>query len=149
MQNRFLSQKSIGPDFPATIVAEIWAKQMTHRLPQQRTHCLLLSWLLDPRQLCLTWLPDSVPLAWHDCETHELWVWNSCQTQQYRSDNTAKTRCLGLAWLLDSWALGLAWVLDPRLLDMISYQSQERVKKSKTKKMNKTSSFLIFSESLF
>jgi hypothetical protein len=65
LQNRFLGQKSIGPDFLATIVAEIWAKQTTHRLARQRTHCLLLSWLLDPRRLCLTWLPDSLPLAWH------------------------------------------------------------------------------------
>jgi hypothetical protein len=43
LQKKFLGQKSIGPDFLATIVAEIWAKQTTCHLPRQRTRCLLLS----------------------------------------------------------------------------------------------------------
>jgi hypothetical protein len=133
----------------ATIVAEIWAKQTTCHLPRQRTRCLLLSWLLDPKQLGLTWLPDSLPLVWHNWETYESYVWNGCQTQQHGSNNTTKTRCLDLAWLLDSWVLGLTWILDLRLLDMVSHQAQEPVKKSKIKKMNKTSSFLICSENLF
>jgi len=31
LQNRFLGQKNINPDFPVTTVAIIWAKQATHR----------------------------------------------------------------------------------------------------------------------
>jgi hypothetical protein len=34
LQNRFLGQKSIGLDFPATMVAGIWAKQTQRRLPR-------------------------------------------------------------------------------------------------------------------
>jgi len=43
LQNRFLGQKSIDPDFPATTVAGIWAKQATRYLPRQAMHRLLLA----------------------------------------------------------------------------------------------------------
>jgi len=53
----FLGQKSKGLDFLATIVVEIWVKQVTRCLPWQATRRLLLAWLLGPRCLGLVWLP--------------------------------------------------------------------------------------------
>jgi len=57
LQNRFLGQKSIGPDFLGTTVVEIWVKQATRCLPWQATCHLLLAWLPDPSRLGLVWLP--------------------------------------------------------------------------------------------
>jgi len=69
LQNWFLGQKSISPNFSTTTVAEIWAKQAIRYLSQQATRRLLLDWVWHG------WQPQG---AWvqHGCHTRSAWVWH-------------------------------------------------------------------------